>query len=137
MPNATPQFDFQKCATPWPVRLSSPDEAAIGEYAHVGGIAGLVYSTVQGQPRVGNLLLTCGYGQILSVDAASGNAITQGEKLYMENATAGAHDQSLTNTATGNTFVGYALPKDMADAPTAQLVAGGGTGEVLVWFRPE
>ena len=46
--------------------------------------AGLVYSTVQGQARVGNLLLTCGYGQILSVAAESGNPIVQGEKLYMD-----------------------------------------------------
>ena len=99
MPDATPQFDFQKCATPWPVRLTDPSVAVIGEFARVGTIVGMVYSTVQGQTRVGNLLLTCGYGQVLSVAAASGNAITQGEKLYRVDETSdGEHDQVINNT---------------------------------------
>ena len=138
MPDATPQFDFQKCATPWPVRLTDPSVAVIGEVARVGSIVGMVYSTVQGQARVGNLLLTSGYGQVLSVTAASGDAITQGEKLYRVDETAdGEHDQVINNTEVATLFAGYALPKDVDAAATDQLVAAGGTGEVLVWFRPE
>ena len=134
MADATPQFDFQKCATPWPVRLTNPEVAVIGELGRVGAnVSGMVYSTVQGQARVGNLLLTCGYGQILSAEAASGNAITQGEKVNMVDGTTGpVVAPTVTNGA--GTFIGYALPKDVEAAATDQLVAAGST---LVWFRPE
>ena len=139
MADATPQFDFQKCATPWPVRLTNPTVAVIGELGRVGAnVSGMVYSTVQGQARVGNLLLTCGYGQILSASAASGNAITQGEKLYMVDGTTGpVVAPSVSNDSSGNNFIGYALPKDVDAAPIDQLVAAGGSGDILVWFRPE
>ena len=139
MADATPQFDFQKCATPWPVRLTNPTVAVIGELGRVGAnVSGMVYSTVQGQAQVGNLLLTCGYGQIFSAAAASGNAITQGEKVYMVDGTTGpVVAPTVTNTEAGNTFVGYALPKDVEAAATDQLVAAGGSGDILVWFRPE
>ena len=132
MADATPQFDFQKCATPWPVRLDNPAVAVIGELGRVGAnVAGMVYSTVQGEARVGNLLLTCGYGQILSITPTA--ALNQGAKVYMVDGTT----PTLSDSESGNNFVGYALPKDVDAAATQELVAAAGTGDILVWFRPE
>ena len=94
----------------------------------------MVYSTVQGQARVGNLLLSCGYGQIFSVTATA--AINQGAKLYMTDAV-GTTAQTIDDVESGHTFAGYALPKDVDAAATEELLPAAGTGDILVWFRPE
>ena len=135
MAAAYPEYDFQKCATPWLVKPTNPTDPAIGESARVGAhVAGIVYATHPTDATLAQVLLSGGYGQTVSVSAT--DALAQGGKIYMVDATTGVRP-TYSDVASSNTFVGYALPKDVAAAATAQLLGAGATGNVLVWFRPE
>lgn len=136
MAAAVPEFDFQKCATPWLIRPTNPTDPTIGEPARVGAnVSGLVYATHPTNVLLAYVVLSGGYGQ--TVPAVSvGNSITQGEKIYMTDA-AGTTRPTYTNDSSGNNFVGYAMPATDTAAATDQLVANGSTGDILVWFRPE
>ena len=135
MAAAYPEFDFQKCATPWRVTPTNPTNPAIGEWARVGtNVGGIVYATVQGQATQAEILLSCGYGQTVPA-AAAGDAITQGEKIYVVDATTTTRP-TYTNDSSGNNFAGYALPA-LGDAGNATLVAAAATGNILLWVRPE
>ena len=135
MAAAVPEYDFLKCATPHIMRTTNPTDPAIGELARVGvNVAGLVYATHPTNALLAYVLLSGGYGQTVPALSTT-NAISQGDKIYMVDA-AGTGRPTYGNVTAG-AFVGYALPANEADAAVAILVPAGGTGDIMVWFRPE
>ena len=137
MAAAVPQYDFTTCPVAWPVKPTNPTDPAIDEGAHVGdNVFGIVYATVESDATLAHLLLSGGYGRIVPAAAATGNAITQGEKIYMVDST-GTTRPAYTNDSSGNTFAGYALPANLTAAANNTLVAAAGTGDIMLWVRPE
>jgi hypothetical protein len=137
MAAAVPEFDFQKCATPWLVKPDNPTDPAIGDWARIStNCSGLVYATHPTDVTLAYMLLSCGYGQTVAVTAGGSDRITQGEKIYMVDSTATARP-TFTNAASGNNFAGYALPATETAAAATELLAAGATGDILLWSRPE
>ena len=137
MAAAIPQYDFQKCATPWLVKPDDPTDPAIGDWARLGvNCSGLVYATHPTDATLAYMLLSCGYGHTVAATAGAADRISQGEKIYMVDST-GTTRPTFTNVATNNNFAGYALPATDAAAAVVELVAQGGTANILLWSRPE
>ena len=99
-------------------------------------VFGLVYATHPTNAGLAYIMLSGGYGHTVPAIAASGNAITQGEKIYMIDAT-GTTRPTYTNASSGNTFAGYALAANDTDAAATNLVGANSTGDILLWVRPE
>ena len=137
MAAAIPEYDFLKCATPWLVNPGDPVNPQIGDGARLGdNVFGLVYATHPTNANLAYIMLSGGYGHTVAAAAASGNSITQGEKMYVVDATATARP-TYTNASSGNVFAGYAMPANEVAAATSQLVAANATGNIMLWVRPE
>ena len=137
MAAAIPERDFITFPASVLVTPTNPTDPAIGEGCRVGAnVFGIAYATHPTTATVAYILLPGGYGQVVPAVADSGNAITQGEKIYMVDSTASTRP-TFTNDSSGNNFAGYALPAEDDDADTAQLVAAGATGNILLYVRPE
>ena len=95
-----------------------------------------MYATHPTNTALAYMVLSGGYGHTVAAVAGSGNAISQGEKLYMT-PVSGNTRPTYTNVSANNFFVGYALAATDAAAGANNIVAAGATGDVLCWFRPQ
>ena len=95
-------------------------------------VSGLVYATHPTNALLAYVLLSGGYGHSGSGTYRLTNTITQGEKLYMTDAAGTGSAHLHQRWPAGNTFAGYALPANEADAAATVLVATGATGNVMV-----